>query len=65
VTVVSSDDPLLAYGIDAREIEAITLAGQHAAEWVLIDNAHARRAARAVGLCAPARASQAAMTMPP
>jgi predicted nucleic acid-binding protein len=47
---VASDNPLFAYGIDAGEIEAIALAQREAAEWVLIDNAHARRAARAVGL---------------
>ena len=48
-TEVASDDPLFAYGIDAGEIEAIALAQREAADWVLIDNAHARRAARAVG----------------
>ena len=41
-----SDDPLLMSGIDLGEAEAIALARQEHADWVLIDNAHARRAAR-------------------
>ena len=42
--------PWLGLGIDAGEAEAIALAIQENADWVLIDNLHARRAARSVGL---------------
>ncbi len=41
---------MFAWGIDAGELEALALARRESAEWVLIDNAHARNAARAVGL---------------
>jgi predicted nucleic acid-binding protein len=44
------DSPLVTTGIDLGEAEVITLAQREQADWVLIDNAHARRAARAVGL---------------
>lgn len=42
--------PHWAQPIDAGELEAIVLAQQQSADWVLIDNAHARKAARQVGL---------------
>jgi len=44
--------PLPAWGqaLDAGEIEVILLGQQQAADWVLIDNEHARKAAREVGL---------------
>jgi len=40
-----ANDPLLMRGIDLGEAEAIALARLENADWVLIDNAHARRAA--------------------
>jgi len=45
-------DPLPAWAqpVDAGEIEVILLAQQQPADWVLIDNQHARQAARKVGL---------------
>ncbi|CAN5456861.1 DUF3368 domain-containing protein [soil metagenome] len=42
--------PAWAQPVDAGEIEVILLAQQHSADWVLIDNQHARQAARKVGL---------------
>ena len=36
--------------IDVGEVEVIILAQQQSADWVLIDNAHARKAARQMGL---------------
>ena len=44
------DDPLLSFGIDTGEAQAIALAHQENADWVLIDNAHARRAARSANI---------------
>jgi len=48
--ILSSNDSLLMSGIDLGEIEAIALARRENADWVLIDNAHARRAARSVNV---------------
>lgn len=45
-----SPSPAWAQPIDAGELEAIVLAQQQSADWVLIDNAHARKAARQAGL---------------
>ena len=42
--------PAWAQSLDAGEIEVIVLGQQQAADWVLIDNEHARKAAREVGL---------------
>lgn len=42
--------PGWAQAIDIGEIEVIFLALQASADWVLIDNMHARKAARAMGL---------------
>src|SRR5262245_60108957 len=42
--------PAWAQALDAGEIEVILLGQQRAADWALIDNEHARKAARAVGL---------------
>ena len=42
--------PVWAQSLDAGEIEVIVLGQQQAADWVLIDNEHARKAARQVGL---------------
>jgi predicted nucleic acid-binding protein len=42
--------PVWAQSLDAGEIEVILLGQQQAADWVLIDNEHARKAARVVGL---------------
>ena len=42
--------PAWAQSLDAGEIEVIVLGQQQVADWVLIDNEHARKAARAVGL---------------
>ena len=42
--------PTWAQSLDAGEIEVIVLGQQQAADWVLIDNEHARKAAREVGL---------------
>jgi predicted nucleic acid-binding protein len=42
--------PSWAQAIDTGEIEVIILAQQQAADWAIIDNAHARRAARQMGL---------------
>ncbi len=42
--------PAWAQSIDAGELEVIVLAQQQAADWVLIDNVHARKAAREAGL---------------
>jgi predicted nucleic acid-binding protein len=42
--------PARAQSLDAGEIEVIVLGQQQAADWVLIDNEHARKAAREVGL---------------
>ena len=41
-----SPSPPWAQAIDAGEVETIVLAQQQSADWVLIDNAHARKAAR-------------------
>jgi predicted nucleic acid-binding protein len=42
--------PSWAQTIDAGEVEVILLAQEQSADWVLIDNHHARRAARQLGL---------------
>jgi predicted nucleic acid-binding protein len=42
--------PVWAQSLDAGEIEVIVLGQQQAADWVFIDNEHARKAAREVGL---------------
>ena len=42
--------PAWAQSLDAGEIEVIVLGQQQVADWVLIDNEHARKAAREVGL---------------
>src|SRR5262245_8302313 len=42
--------PVWAQSLDAGEIEVILLVQQQAADWVMIDNEHARKAARTVGL---------------
>jgi predicted nucleic acid-binding protein len=42
--------PAWAQSLDAGEIEVIVLGQQQAADWVLVDNEHARKAARQVGL---------------
>lgn len=42
--------PAWAQAIDAGEMEVILLALQDNPDWVIIDNAHARRAARQLGL---------------
>jgi predicted nucleic acid-binding protein len=42
--------PTWAQSLDAGEIEVIVLGQQQAADWVLVDNEHAREAARQVGL---------------
>ena len=42
--------PAWASTLDPGEIEVVVLAQQQKPNWVLIDNAHARRAARQVGL---------------
>jgi predicted nucleic acid-binding protein len=49
VTLPSSP-PAWSQSIDAGELEVIVLAQQQLADWVLIDNAHARQAARRAGL---------------
>ena len=48
--VLPSPLPAWALSLDAGEIEVIVLGQQQAADWVLIDNEHARKAARQVGL---------------
>lgn len=45
-----SPPPIWAQPIDVGELEVIVLAQQQSADWALIDNAHARRAARQAGL---------------
>lgn len=45
-----SPPPTWAQPIDAGELEVIVLAQQQSADWVLIDNVHARKAARQAGL---------------
>jgi predicted nucleic acid-binding protein len=52
VVEVALPSPLPAWtqSLDAGEIEVIVLGQQQAADWVLIDNEHARKAAREVGL---------------
>ncbi len=47
---LDSNDPLLATGIDLGEAETLALAIQECADWALIDNAHARRAAHSVSV---------------
>ncbi len=42
--------PTWAQSLDAGEIEVIVLGQQQAADWVLVDDEHARKAARQVGL---------------
>ena len=44
------DDSLMVLGIDVGEAEAIALSRREGADWVLIDNEHARRAARHLGI---------------
>jgi predicted nucleic acid-binding protein len=48
--VLPSPLPAWAPSLDAGEIEVILLGQQQAADWVLIDNEHARKAARQLGL---------------
>jgi predicted nucleic acid-binding protein len=48
--VLPSPLPAWAQSLDAGELEVIVLGQQHAVDWVLIDNEHARKAARQVGL---------------
>jgi predicted nucleic acid-binding protein len=48
--VLPSTLPIWAQPLDAGEIEVIVLGQQHTADWVLMDNEHARKAARQVGL---------------
>jgi uncharacterized protein len=48
--VLPSTLPTWAQPLDAGEIEVIVLGQQQAADWVLVDNEHARKAARQVGL---------------
>jgi predicted nucleic acid-binding protein len=48
--VLPSTLPTWAEPLDAGEIEVIVLGQQQTADWVLVDNEHARRAARQVGL---------------
>jgi predicted nucleic acid-binding protein len=52
VVEVSMPSPLptWTHALDAGEIEVIVLGQQQAADWVLIDNEHARKVARQVGL---------------
>ncbi len=45
-----SPPPNWVQSIDPGEVEVIVLAQQQKADWVLIDNAHARQAARQAGL---------------
>jgi predicted nucleic acid-binding protein len=47
---LASNDPLHTLGIDKGEAETLALARQERADWVLIDDAHARRAARSVDI---------------
>jgi predicted nucleic acid-binding protein len=42
--------PTWVQSLDAGEIEVIVLGQQQAVDWVLVDNEHAREAARQVGL---------------
>lgn len=42
--------PEWAQSIDTGEVEVILLALEESADWVLIDNSHARKAARQMGL---------------
>jgi len=48
--VLPSTLPAWTQSLDAGEIEVIVLGQQQAADWVLVDNEHARKAARQVGL---------------
>ena len=48
--ITPSPLPTWAHSLDAGEIEVIVLGQQQVADWVLIDNEHARKAARQVGL---------------
>lgn len=48
--VLPSSLPAWAHSLDAGEIEVIVLGQQQTAHWVLIDNEHARKAARQIGL---------------
>ena len=48
--VIPDQLPAWAQPLDAGEIEVILLAQQQQADWVLIDNQHARRAARNIEL---------------
>jgi len=52
VMKISSPDPLpdWSQSIDPGEMEAILLAQEQLVDWVIIDNNHARRAARQLGL---------------
>lgn len=47
---LAANDPLLTLGIDAGEAETLALARQEQADGVLVDNEHARRAARSVSI---------------
>jgi uncharacterized protein len=46
--VLPSPLPAWAHSLDAGEIEVILLGQQQAADWVLINNEHARKAARQI-----------------
>lgn len=48
--ILPSPLPAWAHSLDAGEIEVIVLGQQQAADWVLIDDDQARKAARQVGL---------------
>ena len=48
--VLPSPLPAWAHSLDAGEIEVILLGQQQTADWLLIDNEHARKAARQIGL---------------
>ena len=48
--VLPSPLPAWVHSLDAGRIEVILLGQQQAADWVLIDNEHARKAARQLGL---------------
>ena len=47
---LSAEDEPWSSSIDQGEAQVIALARETSAEWAIIDNAHARRAARSVGV---------------
>lgn len=49
-TEILTADDQWASNIDRGEAEVITLARETGADWAIIDNAHARRAARSIGV---------------